>query len=145
MITPREVLVTESIVCLATLGRCELEAAAAIIVLYHWERSPDAWIQFSRRQIADWIPTSSLLARAVANPFWNPDIDGFIKQGYIEGCKGIDDQGKLTQKFFDAIERPVIAARKAVESINFTRTNDQLSMNFETMGDTEESLEDDGK
>jgi hypothetical protein len=110
MITPRQVIVSESCVCTGSLGKAELEAAAACIVLYHWEHSPDEWIPITRRQIADWIPRSALLARAIVNPYWKPDIVGFCEGGYIEGWDvkgpaGADIPGTLTQKFFDALER----------------------------------------
>lgn len=112
MIIPREVAISETCLCVGTLGRVELEAVAAVIVAYHWEHSPDAWMPISRRQIADWIPTSSILARAVVNQFWKTDIVGFIEGGFIEGWnvggkEGVDDLGTLTQKFFDALERVV--------------------------------------
>lgn len=119
MITPRQAIVSETCICVGTLGRVELETVAAVIVAYHWEHSPDEWKQISRRQIADWIPTSSVLARAVVNPFWKLDLKGFIEGGFIDGwgvggIEGIDDLGTLTPKFFEALE-------KAIPKINFTK------------------------
>lgn len=110
MITPREVRVSSLCICSGTLGRVELETVAACITLYHWEHSPDEWIPISRRQIADWIPTSALLNRAAQNPFWQVDIAGFIDAGYIEGWNTgdeveLDSLGVLTQKFFGAISQ----------------------------------------
>lgn len=139
MITPRQVVVSETCICAGTLGRLELEAVAAIIVAYHWERSPDAWIPITRHQIADWMPTSSILARAVSNPYWKIDLKGFIEGGFIEGwgvggSKGIDDVGTLTPKFFEALE-------KAVPKIRFTEMLTEVesqTIEFETMGGSEE-------
>lgn len=109
-ITPRQSRVSDTGICTGTLGKVELETVAACIVLYHWEHSPDEWIPITRRQIADWIPTSSAIAKVCTNPFWKLDISGFIDQGFIEGWGrsggvGADDYGTLTPKFLEALAR----------------------------------------
>jgi hypothetical protein len=110
MISPRDVKVSGLCYCVGTLGRLELEAVAACIVLYHWEHSPDEWIPVTRNQIADWIPSSVHLSKVITNPYWNVDIVGFWHEGFIDGWdvlgpEGADIPGTLTPKFFEAIAR----------------------------------------
>jgi hypothetical protein len=116
---PRDVLVSGTCICQATLGRFELEAVAACIVLYHWEHSPDRWVPITRRQIADWIPTSSALARVMGNPFWQIDIAGFCDQGFIEGweqcgIEGADTPGMVTLKFLEMVSFPKMTLKDVV-------------------------------
>jgi len=137
MITPRQVIVSESCICVGTLGRLELEAVAACIVLYHWEHSPDEWVPITRRQIADWIPTSSYFDRVMSNPFWKIDIAGFCKDGFIDGWnvqgqEGADLFGTLTPKFFEALEMQPMPPKP-----KFTEPDTSLTIDFEGMSNDE--------
>jgi len=113
---PKDVRVSQPCVCTGTLGRLELETVAACVVLWHWENSPDAWVAISRRQIADWIPTSKHLAVVARNPFWKLDIAGFCSGGWIvgwerPGADTADDMGTVTAKFIDCVSNPSIGPR----------------------------------
>lgn len=105
---PRDVVVSPFVTLVGTLGRLELETVAACVVLFLKEVSPDAWIPITRRQIAEWLPTSKDVERVINNPFWRLDITGFIEGEWIAGWEKpgrehADDFGSLTPKFFAAI------------------------------------------
>lgn len=135
--TPSEVSVNELCICTGTLGRVELETVAACIVLYHWEHSPSLWIPVTRRQIAEWIPTSSALAKVVSNPFWKVDIQGFIEQGFIDGwsrggVEGADDPGTVTIKFLEMVSSP----KTTVTSPMLKTDVLEIECDWETDGET---------
>ena len=114
---PREISVSEICTCPGTLGRVELEAVAACIVLYHWEHDLEDWTPVTRRQIADWVPTSPHLRKIASNPSWNIDLHGFIQDGSISGWdrpgpESIDDPGTVTDKFMEAVSNPRVGPAK---------------------------------
>lgn len=140
MITPRQARVSETCVCIGTLGRLELEAVAACIVLYHWEHSPDEWIPITRRQIADWIPSSAHLSKVMSNPFWTIDITGFCNEGFIEGWdvqgpEGADLPGTLTPKFFEALARQRVPPEPTFTEVE--THPEGMTIDFENMGGSE--------
>ena len=109
---PGQIRVQEPATCLGTLGRSELENVAACIVLYHWDHKLEDWTPVSRRQIADWIPTSDWMRDCARNPFWKLDLPGFTKGGWIVGWEGgeesADNPGMVTEKFIEAVSNPRI-------------------------------------
>lgn len=83
---------------------------AAIIVLFHWEHGLEDWTPVSRRQIVDWLPQSRHLQAtgALGNPFYRPDVAGFIKDGWIDGWDDgdVDAPGMVTAKFIERVSNP---------------------------------------
>jgi hypothetical protein len=110
---PGQIRVQAPATCLGTLGRAELENVAACIVLYHWDHKLEDWSPVSRKQIADWFPTSSWMTGCADNPFWRPDVRGFVEGGWIEGWdrggpEDADDLGMVTERFIEAVSNPKI-------------------------------------
>jgi len=145
---PRLVRVNELCICTATLGRVELETVAACIVLYHWEHSPDRWIPMTRRQIADWIPTSSALAKVMNNPFWKIDLPGFCDGGFIEGWdqkgpEGADTPGIVTLKFLEMVSFPKMTMTEVVHT-DLSKTVPAPPLETEVLDNGEADWETDG-
>jgi len=96
-------------IMIGTLGRAATEMAAAILVHFHHVKGLAEWTPVSRREIADALfgddePDPKVLEWA-ANPFWRPDPMALVKDGFVEGWTEVDDPGRVTEKFLQAMER----------------------------------------
>ncbi len=91
-----------------TLGRAELEFAAALVIRYHQAHGLTEWTPLSRNDIAKLFEKSNpdpIVAVWARNPFWNPDPYELANQGFITGwMEGPDAKGTFTLKFFEAVE-----------------------------------------
>jgi hypothetical protein len=88
-----------------TLGRAELEFAAAMVIRWHHVHSPDVWVSVSRREIAQSI-TDPVIEVWAQNPFFRPDWMQLLRLGFIAGWNAdVDARGHLTEKFFAAYKR----------------------------------------
>lgn len=105
---PRDVRVRVGAVCTGTLGKFELEALAALVVLWHWEHSPGEWTAVTLQQLVEFARTSPPLVDAMRNPFWHVDLPGFIEGKWIEGwrCGSVTDPGLVTEKFVRSVSNP---------------------------------------
>jgi hypothetical protein len=95
-----------------TLHKAELEYAAALIVRWHKLHSSDAWIGFSREDIATLFNRSNpdpTLLEYGHNPFWQPDPMGLVENGYVDGWEPGPENahtiGRFTDKFFEAVAK----------------------------------------
>lgn len=91
---------------IATLGKSELEFAAALIIRWHQARGLEQWTPVSRAQIVELFDAPDpLVAEWARNPFWRPDPHGLVAGGWVEGWKDADDPGTVTPKFLEAVRR----------------------------------------
>lgn len=93
-----------------TLHKAELEYAAALIIKWHKLRGSEAWINFSREDIATLFKADSpdpTLLEYGRNPFWKPDPMGLVEQSFVAGWDyGPENAGligRFTDKFFEAV------------------------------------------
>lgn len=99
-----------------TLGKSELEFAAALVIRYHHVHGLTEWTPVSRADIATLFdePADPIAAGWARNPFWRPDPHAFVSAGFIEGwLGGADSKGTLTARFFEHVEREHARRRAA--------------------------------
>lgn len=103
---PKDVRIEETGIIVGTLGRVELEAAAAMVVRYyvaHNLRSFDVMVNGG--ELLKWANTDEHIQRWDENPFWRPDFVGLIKGGWTEGWElgSPNSLGRLNEKCTDAL------------------------------------------
>jgi hypothetical protein len=93
----------------ATLGKAECEMVAALVVHWHHVNGHTEWTPVSRRDLADLLQSSQLVATWARNPFWRPNPADFERRGFVvgwgSGAEQADDKGTLTDKFFAGIAK----------------------------------------
>jgi hypothetical protein len=108
-VKPAEVFIHE-IGCLTdTMGKSELEFAAALIVRWHIVNGHEEWVPFSRMQIVELLRPDKpdpVAAEWASNPFWRPDPHGLMAQGYVSGWETPTAPGTVTEKFLNAVANP---------------------------------------
>ena len=112
---PKDFQITDNPICsrlINTLGSARLEFAAAVIIRWHQLHGHENWIEFSLADIGSLFGTGVEDADPIVlvwahNPFWRPDPVTLWSKGFIEGWmeNHPHKKGKLTDKFFEAIER----------------------------------------
>jgi len=91
----------------ATLGHCETEATAALVIRYHQARGLNDWTPVTPRQLAELFDAPDpLVAEWARNPFWRPDPPSvLVAGGWVTGWSNFDDPGTVTPKFIEAMRR----------------------------------------
>jgi hypothetical protein len=109
-IRPSDVVIPPVGILTNTLGKAEVEAAAATVVRYHHANGLAKWTAVSRQQLADFCAADEVVQRWCDNPFWRPYPDRLIADGWVDGWKpGLehaDLPGRVTEKFLHAIANP---------------------------------------
>jgi hypothetical protein len=109
MLKPDEVFI-HPIGCLTnTMGKAELEFAAALIVRWHVVNGHADWVPFTRRQISELLDPEKpdpVAGEWASNPFWCPDPYGLVQNGYVTGWKTPDAPGAVSEKFLSAVTNP---------------------------------------
>jgi len=106
LIRPGEVAIHE-IGCLTdTLGKTEIECAAAVLVRYHVARGLVEWTPVTLRELGEYLMTDDVVRRWATNPFWRPDPYGLAAGGWVKGWETPDAPGEVTSDFLFAVANP---------------------------------------
>lgn len=113
---PNEVTIQPGGMMVGTLGKSELESAAATIVQFHREMGLSEWSPFQLDEFSCVINDSSIVQEWLKNPFFNADYSGLLAGGFVTGWVYGDGSsvGRVTDKFIDAVSRPHVGPRKGV-------------------------------
>ncbi len=88
-----------------SLHKAELEFAATLIIYYHHCLKYEDWVPTSRRELSDFCKDNEIALKWFKNPFWLPDPQGLVIEGYVEGwTEDPDAKGVFTPKFFEAVK-----------------------------------------
>lgn len=116
---PSDFQITDNPICsqlVNTLGRAELEFAAALIILWHQVQKHESFTEFSRLDVVSLFGSKETAFTDAhefvlvwgRNPFWRPDPMGLQTQGFVEGWTGgredAGSKGRFTSKFFEVVE-----------------------------------------
>ncbi len=106
-LTPNEVNIPPVGMLIGTLGRSELEAAAALVVKFQQLQGGDEWVSMRFGDFVEAIKADSDVQQWSKNPFWQPDIPGLLDD-WIEGWTlgDLGSMGTVTEKFIEAVSNP---------------------------------------
>ena len=92
-----------------TLGKGELEFAAACIIRYQLIKGDGlTWIPVPIEDFLEFIQADEQAREWGKNPFWRPDFIGLAQGGWIDGWVPGDMAcvGTVTEKFIEAVSNP---------------------------------------
>lgn len=103
-IQPGDILTPAMGVYSGTMGKYEIEAAAALVVRLHHVNEWIAWTAFEMPQLATLVRTDPVSIEWAKNIVWLPDMFGLMYRGYMAGWISGDPTSKAlpTDKFFAA-------------------------------------------
>jgi hypothetical protein len=90
-----------------TFEKCELEYAAALLIIWHGEQGyGDAWVPVSPKAIIEWAFETELpmVVEIRHNPFITPDFITLAARGYINGWESPDAVGTFSAKGLERLE-----------------------------------------
>jgi hypothetical protein len=90
-----------------TFGKAELELAAVLVVLWHYEERNEDWTPVSCRTVIEWSLKTELgsVVSIGTNPFFLPDFEGLRIKGFVEGWDDADTVGMFSTARFERLAK----------------------------------------
>jgi hypothetical protein len=91
-------------------GKCELEYAAVLVILWHLDNKLETWTRISCEDLIKWVFSSELpiVQSLRTNPFLVPDFHGMRERGFVVGWATREEPGIFSALAIERLETVVV-------------------------------------